>query len=65
MLRFCDITRYSLAYAYSTGLVAKDPSNDEFKDVLSVAQASLEQGTSVLVNALIGGTNFREGSISV
>ena len=38
---------------------------DKIKDVLRQAIKDNKDGHSVLVNALIGTTNFREGSISV
>lgn len=38
---------------------------DKIKDVLRQAIKDSRDGHSVLVNALIGTTNFREGSISV
>jgi acetolactate synthase-like protein len=41
-------------------------SNDtNIEEVLQKARAENKNGKSVLINALIGKTNFREGSISV
>ena len=43
-----------------------DRSNeDNMEEVLREAQRSAADGNSVLINCLIGKTNFREGSISV
>ena len=43
-----------------------DRSNEgRMAEVLKEAQKSMAEGKSVLVNCLIGKTNFREGSLSV
>jgi hypothetical protein len=41
-------------------------SNDSnLKEILEEARRRYQKGKSVLINVLIGKTNFREGSISV
>ncbi len=43
-----------------------DKSHDSsIEEVLQRARSEYAKGNSVLINALIGKTNFREGSISV
>ena len=46
------------------GYVIRSP-RDDIRGILRQAQEQSRNGTSVLVNALIGSTNFREGSLSV
>jgi len=46
--------------------VKMDASNDDnIEEVLQKARSEYAKGKSVLINVLIGKTNFREGSISV
>lgn len=47
------------------GLLLSNSSTAEIDSTLSRAQDLAKDGTAVLINALIGKTDFREGSISV
>lgn len=47
------------------GFLLSDPSTSEIDATLSQAQDIARDGTAVLINALIGKTDFRQGSISV
>ncbi|KAJ7372428.1 hypothetical protein OS493_018931 [Desmophyllum pertusum] len=47
------------------GLLLSDPSTSAIDTALSQAQDIARDGTAVLINALIGKTDFRQGSISV
>lgn len=47
------------------GLRLAEGSNKEIEETLCEAQARASEGKPVLINVLIGKTNFREGSISV
>lgn len=38
---------------------------DQLRDIIKQAQEEAREGKAVLLNVLIGKTNFREGSISV
>lgn len=38
---------------------------DQLRDIIRQAQEETREGKAVLLNVLIGKTNFREGSISV
>lgn len=38
---------------------------DQLRDIIRQAQEEAREGNAVLLNVLIGKTNFREGSISV
>jgi hypothetical protein len=58
---------YSSAVAQGYGGLGMDitSTDDDAVTVFRKAQAAVARGESVLVNAHIGSTNFREGSISV
>lgn len=47
------------------GLQLDRTNEDKIKEVLQQAFAEYRNGNSILINVLIGKTNFREGSISV
>jgi acetolactate synthase-like protein len=47
------------------GLKLDKSHDDKIEQVLEEARAEYKKGKSVLINALIGKTSFREGSISV
>ncbi|XP_020605840.1 acetolactate synthase-like protein [Orbicella faveolata] len=47
------------------GILLSDPSTSEIDTTLTQAQDIARDGTAVLINALIGKTDFRQGSISV
>ena len=64
---FSQFTDYQIvADGYGgKGLLLSDPSTSEIDATLSKAQDIARDGTAVLINALIGKTDFRQGSISV
>ena len=39
--------------------------DEKLQEIFKAAQKAAKEGNSVLINCLIGKTNFREGSISV
>lgn len=47
------------------GYLLKREDEDRLSDVIKQAQKDTREGKAVLLNVLIGKTNFREGSISV
>lgn len=47
------------------GILLRDPSTSEIDATLTQAQDIARGGTAVLINVLIGKTDFRQGSISV
>lgn len=63
LLQYCDYHKSVEGLGGRGMLLGR---GDNIKDKLQEAQRLYrEEGTSVLVNALIGKTKFREGSISV
>ncbi|PVD33270.1 hypothetical protein C0Q70_04523 [Pomacea canaliculata] len=62
-----DYTNYhEVARGYGgRGLQLDRTNEDKIKEVLQQAFAEYRNGNSILINVLIGKTNFREGSISV
>ncbi len=55
-----------VAKGYGGAGVRLDRSNEaNIRDVITQAQKDAKNGTPVLINCLIGKTNFRDGSISV
>ncbi|XP_053384559.1 2-hydroxyacyl-CoA lyase 2-like [Mercenaria mercenaria] len=63
-LAFTDYETVAIGYG-GKGLKLDRSKDDNMKEVLEEAVKLSRNGDSVLVNALIGKTNFREGSISV
>ncbi|XP_060559739.1 2-hydroxyacyl-CoA lyase 2-like [Ruditapes philippinarum] len=63
-LAFTDYETVAIGYG-GRGLRLDRSKDDKIKEVLEEAIKLSRNGDSVLVNALIGKTNFREGSISV
>lgn len=63
-LQFTDYETVAIGYG-GKGLRLDRTKDDNIKEVLEEAINLSRKGDSVLVNALIGKTNFREGSISV
>ncbi|KAK7099319.1 hypothetical protein V1264_003470 [Littorina saxatilis] len=63
-LAFTDYEDVARGYG-GTGLRLDRTNEDKTEDVLKQALQEYRKGNSVLVNVLIGKTNFREGSISV
>ncbi len=66
----CSVLQFSsyetVAIGYGGKGILLDRSNeDKMAEVLKDVQKQCKDGNSVLVNCLIGKTNFREGSISV
>lgn len=47
------------------GFLLNQKNEDQMDDIMRTAQSRCRSGQPVLINALIGKTNFREGSISV
>ncbi|XP_053145886.1 2-hydroxyacyl-CoA lyase 2 [Hemicordylus capensis] len=47
------------------GFLLSCQNEEQMDDIIKAAQAECRNGRSILLNALIGKTNFREGSISV
>eukprot|EP00047_Mylnosiga_fluctuans_P003295 m.228436 g.228436 ORF g.228436 m.228436 type:complete len:620 (+) comp11741_c0_seq1:42-1901(+) len=60
-----DYTPYETVAQGFGGVGFAVKSQGDVPAVLAAAQAALHEGKSVLVNALIGKSNFRQGSISV
>ncbi|XP_069132457.1 2-hydroxyacyl-CoA lyase 2-like isoform X1 [Argopecten irradians] len=63
-LAFTDYETVAVGYG-GKGMRLDRSNEDKIKEVLEEAVKQSRDGHSVLVNALIGKTNFREGSISV
>ena len=63
-LQFTDYHIVADGYG-GKGLLLSDPSTAEIDATLTKAQDIARDGTAVLINALIGKTDFRQGSISV
>lgn len=63
-LEFTDYHKVAEGYG-GKGFLLSNPSTEEIDKTLSQAQEVARDGTAVLINALIGKTDFREGSISV
>ncbi|XP_064601840.1 2-hydroxyacyl-CoA lyase 2-like [Liolophura sinensis] len=63
-LAFCDYHTVAEGYG-GKGLILDCYNEDKMVDVIQEAKDKCRQGDSVLLNVLIGKTNFREGSISV
>ena len=64
LFQFTDYETVAIGYG-GKGLRLDRTNAAKMKEVLQDAIQLSRQGNSVLVNALIGKTNFREGSISV
>ncbi len=47
------------------GYLIRREDEDKLSDIIRQAQRESQEGKAVLLNVLIGKTNFREGSISV
>ena len=63
-MQFCDYE--TVAKGYGGNGYRLDRSNeDKMEEVIKQAQKDAKDGTAVLLNCLIGKTNFRDGSISV
>ena len=62
--QFTDYHKVAEGYG-GKGFLLSNPSTEEIDKTLSQAQEVARDGTAVLINALIGKTDFREGSISV
>jgi acetolactate synthase-like protein len=62
VLDYCNYDEVSRGYG-GEGLTIRTP--EEITSVLQKAQQLARDGRPVVVNALIGKTNFREGSLSV
>lgn len=62
--QFTDYETVAIGYG-GKGLRLDRTNSANMKEILKEAVKLSRQGNSVLVNALIGKTNFREGSISV
>jgi acetolactate synthase-like protein len=62
--QFTDYEDVAKGYG-GQGLRLDRTNEDRLEEVLKEAVAAYRKGDSVLVNVLIGKTNFREGSISV
>lgn len=63
-LEFTDYHKVAEGYG-GKGFLLRDSSTGEIDKTLSQAQEVARDGTAVLINALIGKTDFRQGSISV
>ena len=63
-LSYCRYDTIAEGYG-GRGLMLTRDHDDAIDQVLQQAQTLARDGHSVLVNALIGSTKFREGSISV
>ena len=63
-LQFTDYHIVADGYG-GKGILLSDPSTSEIDTTLTQAQDIARSGTAVLINALIGKTDFRQGSISV
>ncbi|KAL5007513.1 hypothetical protein ScPMuIL_016319 [Solemya velum] len=63
-LAFCDYDKVAEGYG-GAGFVLDRSNEDSLKEVLQDALKTHREGKSVLINVLIGKTNFREGSLSV
>ena len=63
-LQFTDYHIVADGYG-GKGILLSDPSTSEIDTTLTQAQDIARGGTAVLINALIGKTDFRQGSISV
>ena len=65
IFQYCDYETVAEGYG-GKGLRLDCSNEDKMEDVLKEAQkACHDEGKPVLINCLIGKTNFREGSISV
>ena len=64
MLQFTNYHTVAEGYG-GRGLKLAEGCTKEIEETLSEAQELARDGNPVLVNVLIGRTNFREGSISV
>jgi len=62
-LKYLDYDVVARGYG-ADGVTVKDP-NANLKEVIAEVRAKHAQGVPMVINALIGKTNFREGSISV
>lgn len=62
--QFTDYHKVAEGYG-GKGFLLSNSSTEEIDKTLSQAQEVARDGTAVLINALIGKTDFREGSISV
>ena len=63
-VQFTDYEEVARGYG-GQGLRLDRTNEDNMEEVLKQALQEYRKGNSVLVNVLIGKTNFREGSISV
>ena len=63
-LAYCAYDEVARGYG-GEGLLLDDPSEEKARRVIAEARRLCAQGRPVLINALIGKTDFREGSISV
>lgn len=64
MFQFCDYHTVAEGYG-GKGLILDCYNEDKMVEVIQEAKDKCRKGDSVLLNVLIGKTNFREGSISV
>ncbi|XP_070532680.1 2-hydroxyacyl-CoA lyase 2-like [Ptychodera flava] len=64
LLAYTDYHIVAEGYGGKGFLLNRD-NEDKIKEVIQEAQAECKAGKAVLINALIGRTSFREGSISV
>ena len=67
LCNFSQFTDYHIvADGYGgKGILLRGPSTSEIDTTLTQAQDIARDGTAVLINALIGKSDFRQGSISV
>lgn len=57
---------HEVATAYGgDGIEVSDPEKDDVKQALAIAQQRARDGIPMCVNARIGQTDFRKGSLSV
>ena len=65
MLNYCSYDTVAQGFGGQGFVLNGDSSDDDIRSTLQKAQALSREGKPVLINCLIGKSNFREGSISV
>lgn len=64
-MQFSDYELVAQGYGGTGKKITRDNASDMAKIFKEAKEISRNEGKSVLLNVLIGKTNFREGSISV